>query len=432
MGQIARAATITALGMGFGRALTIVREVVVAATFGISGHMDAWAVAFTLVGVPGSIIMGALQTALIPAYSRTSALGEKRRLLAAAVSVALLGMGTAAALLLGTSTWLLRLIRSDASPASIAQSAQLLWLLLPYYFFTALNLLGYGTLQAEKKFTANALTPILTPLCVIGTLLAWPGKTSVDALAIGFSIGALAEFFGLGIVLHRIGFRLIAAASPGILFGSSGVARQAMWLIPGTIISSAMPVIEQTLASRLGEGANAALAYGQRIPMAVNSLAAAALGMAVLPFFSEVIGRAGPDALKEVLARQARRLGALASVAALLLAVASPWIVRLLYERGAFDAHASALVSMVQAAYFLQLPGMLVGMLYGRAGVAQGRARMFPVVSAFTVMYQALTAWGLSSWLGLPGLGLAAATASILNAAVLVWFVSYRVPGTNQ
>lgn len=420
MGEITRAAVVTGFGMGLGRAAGLARDIVVAALFGVSGQMDAWVVAFTLVGVPGAIVINALQTALIPALSRTSSPDEKRALLAGAVTTTLLAMSAGAVVLLGVGEWLLGFIRSGADASAVAQSSRLFWLLLPYYFLSAVNLLSYGALQAEKRFIENGTIPVCAPLATIGVLLSWPGSMDVSVLALAVSAGILAEFMVLALVLRRLGLDLMRMGSPTTLLGDIGVARQAIWFLPGTIIMSAMPVIEQAIASGLGEGANAALAYGQRIPAALNGLAAGALGMAVLPFFSAAIGRDGPRALSGVLARQARRLGFVTFAAAILLALASPWIVRLLYERGAFDSHATTAVAAAQATYFLQLPGMIIGMLYTRAAVAQGRARMLTVLTAVTVVMQAALAWGFSSWLGLAGLGLAAAAASALNAAILI------------
>jgi putative peptidoglycan lipid II flippase len=418
--------------MGLGRTVGLVREIVVAALFGVSGQMDAWVVAFTLVGVPSAIVMNALQTALIPPFCRTSGAEEKKALLAAAVTVTLLAMGAGAVILLSAGEWLLGLIHSGAGASAAEQSARLLWLLIPYYFFSAVNLLGYGVLQAEKQFFKNAAIPVCAPLTVIVVLVLWPEKVNVSTLASAISTGAFVEFAMLTLTLRRLGLNLMRVGSPMTLLGDIGVALQAMWLMPGMIIMSAMPVIEQTIAAGLGEGANAALAYGQRIPAAINGLAAGALGMAVLPFFSAAIGRDGPDVLSDVLARYVRPLGMAASVVAILLALASLWIVQLLYERGAFDSHATAVVAAVQAAYFLQLPGMIVGMLYTRAAVAQGRARMLTILAVATVMTQVALAWTFSFWLGLAGIGFAAAAVSTLNAAVLVKLVSGRVPGVHQ
>lgn len=425
MGEIARAAVVTALGMSVGRIAGLAREIVVAALFGVSGQMDTWVVAFTLIGVPSAIVMNALQTALIPALSRTRNPNERRALLSAAVTVTLVVMGIALVVLLGAGKELLGLIHSGTDATAVDQSWRLLWLLLPYYFCAALNLIGYGALQAQRQFAQNAIIPMFAPLTVIGSLLLSPGDPPVEALALAVSAGAVAECLILILALRRSGLDLVTLGSPMPMLGDVGVARQAMWLVPGTVVMSLMPVIEQAIASALGEGANSALAYGQRVPTALNGILVSAVGIAVLPFFSTAIARDGPEALSRLLSRQAWRVGIAALLVASVLSVASPWIVRFLYERGAFDLQASGLVATAQAAYFMQTPGMIVGMLYTRAAVAQGRAKMVTVLSIFTVAMQAALAWSLSLRLGLTGLGLAAALASAGNAALLIMLLGH-------
>lgn len=428
MGEITRATVVTALGMGVARAVGLAREIMVAALFGVSGQMDVWVVTFTLIGVPSAIVMNALQTALIPAVSRSSSVNEKNALLAGAVSVTLIAMGAGAVILLGAGEWLFKLIRSDPDTLYAYQPSKLIWLLLPYYFFSALNLLGYSSLQAEKRFHENAVIPIVSPLVVIIALLLLPGSLNVSVLALAVSTGVFAEFLTLVLILRRFNLHLTTAGPITPLIGDVGVAKHATWFVPSTLILSAMPIIDQAIASGLGEGANATLAYGQRIPAAINGLAAAAVGVAVLPFFSAAIGRHGPEALAVMLARQTWRLLTLALAVSVFLAVSSPWIVKLIYERGAFDSHATGSVAAVQGAYFMQLPGMIVGMLYTRAVVAQGRARMLATLTAFTVLTQAALSWVFSAWIGLSGLGIAAALTSALNAVALIILVLGRKP----
>lgn len=427
MGQITKATLVTAAGLGIGRGIGLAREIVVAALFGISHQMDVWVVAFALIGVPSAMVMNAIQTALIPALSANDHREDRARLLGGALTISLLLMAAGGLVLLAWGDSLVWLIRPDSSEADLALATQLLRLLLPYYFFNAVSMLGYGALQATRRFHGNALLPIIpSVLAIIVLLSVFDGQ--VNAIAIAVSTGAAIECLTLAGLLRREGLYLLLPRSPLHSPQTTSLARQAAWYLPGTMVFALLPIVEQSIAASLGAGANAALAYGQRIPSALNGLASTALGVAVLPFFASAIARDGPQAVSALLERESRRLAWASAAVALVLAMSSYWIVRLLYERGAFDSSATSMVAAVQAAYFMQLPGMIVGMLYTRLAVAQGRARLLTLLSFATVLTQVALAWLLSRFYGLAGMGLAAALTSAINAIALIALLKHLKP----
>ncbi|CAN1569155.1 MviN Uncharacterized membrane protein, putative virulence factor [Burkholderiaceae bacterium] len=417
MGKISRAALITALGLGAGRVIGFGREVFVAMLFGLTQQMDVYAITFVLVGIPGAIIINSLQAALVPAMSKTEGV-DKSRILSGSICVAFCALSLGAIVLIYWIDDLIRWMRTSSDLDMVRQAQQLVLMFLPYYFFNAFSQLGYGGFQAAKQFRNNAFLPLVSPLVAMLALVFFYEKGNVLIVALAVSLGAFVEFVFVVVVLSRGGLYCLRYLN---LFSTNNknLLSTAGFLIPGGLVLASMPFLEQVFASEVGDGANAALAFGQRLPSALNGLLASSAGIAVLPFFSDVVAKTGSQSLSEALARYTLKIFLGALVAAVILAASSPWIVWALYERGQFDPTATALVSSVQAAYFLQLPGMIVGQIYTRAAIAQGKSGWLSILTVATVLLQMVLAWFLVSKIGVPGVGFAAAAASALNAYAL-------------
>jgi putative peptidoglycan lipid II flippase len=417
MGKISRAALITALGLGTGRVIGLGREIFVAMLFGITQQMDVYAITFVLVGVPGAVIINSLQAALVPAISKAEGI-DKSRILSGSICVAFCALSLGAIVLIYWIDDLIRWMRTSSDLDMVRQAQQLVFMFLPYYFFNAFSQLGYGGFQAAKQFRNNAFLPLVSPLIAMLALVFFYEKGNVLIVALAVSLGALVEFVFVVIVLRRAGLYCLRYLT---LFttNNKNLLATAGFLIPSGLVLSSMPFFEQVFASGVGEGANSALAFGQRLPLALNGLLASSVGIAVLPFFSDVVSQTGSQSLSKALARHAVKIFFSALFVAVILAASSPWIVWALYERGQFDSTATSLVAAVQAAYFLQLPGMIVGQIYTRAAIAQGKAGWLSIVTLATVLVQIALAWFFVSKIGLPGVGFAAAAASAFNAYAL-------------
>jgi putative peptidoglycan lipid II flippase len=169
---------------------------------------------------------------------------------------------------------------------------------------------------------------------------------------------------------------------------------------------SGTTLVDQAVASTLEPGSVATLSYGTRIVLLVTALGAAALGTAVLPFFSRMVAASDWDHLRRTM-RTFAVLTLLITLpcAAVLYHFSAP-IVSLVFERGAFTPDDTALVSRVQALYALQLPFFGVGILYSRLISSLGANRLLLVQAGICLAVDAALAFGLSRLLGVAGIAL--------------------------
>src|ERR1700694_1462359 len=102
------------------------------------------------------------------------------------------------------------------------------------------------------------------------------------------------------------------------------------------MIMSNSSVIDQAMAAWLGSGSVAALNYGNKIPAFLAGIGATALGTAVLPHFSRLVVLGDHVSLRHTLKTYTRWILAISVPCTVVFIVGSEWIVKLLFERGAF------------------------------------------------------------------------------------------------
>jgi putative peptidoglycan lipid II flippase len=418
---MARAAMLYTGMTGGVKVASFVKEAVVAAAFGVSGAMDTYLMGLMLIGVPSSLLLNAVQTALIPFFVEVRERDGKQgtaSFLRSAASATLLAMAALLLLWFALLPWIIGVVGHGFDPAKRDAVRSIFVWLIPYYFLNGLNLLGHGALQAEKRFLPTALAPLCTILVTIAIVLG-TGGGDVHKLVLGLVIGSVLEWMVLHWQLHRDGASLLPgniSLTPEIL----RIAKGSAVLVGGTFVLCFSPMIEQGLASGLGKGTVAAMGYAFRLPAMVSGLLVTAVGVTVLPFFSEMVARKDNAGCERAFRRYAFVLLAGGCVLMLALVAFSEPLVALGFQRGVFSPEDTRLVAQIQRAYLVQMPGALVGMLAMRLLVAQGAYAVVTAVNSLTVIGSGALAWTLSKHLGPVGIALGLSIGATVSAVILV------------
>lgn len=412
---------------------SLVKEGVVAAVFGVSGAMDAYLMGFMLIGVPLGILLNAIQTAFIPKFVEVrEARGAQASgsFLRSAASGTLAVMAAVFVVWLALLPWTIEIVGHGFDPARRELARTLFLWLVPYYFLNGLNLLGHGALQAQKRFLPSALAPLCASLATIAIVLV-VGK-DVHALAASVVTGSILESVFLGWQLRKCGLKLW----PGGLQDLEQLRRlgkAAAVLLGGTFVMAFSPTIEQGLASGLGQGTVAAMGYAHKLPALLNAVLVAAVGITVLPFFSEMLARGEKDRCRRAFRRYTFILLAGGSVLALLLIALAEPLVSLVYQRGAFRAEDTVLVAGILRAYLIQVPGALVRMVAMRLLVARGAYGNVAAIDALMVFGSGTLGWVLSRHLGAVGIALGLSFGILISAGIFFFMAgrSFRVAGVG-
>lgn len=404
------------------RAAGAAKEIVVAGLYGTGDSLDVFVGASALLVFAVNVTVSTLGLALIP---RIAAVRQAKNEDAARklTSVVLLWL-TVVLSLLSIILWVL-------APAAIgilcpgfnplkAQSA--VWafrLLLPALPAAGWSALWGAILTLHGRYSIVALSPMISPVITLCLVAVFGSSHGPTPLVVGTLLGTLAEAGVLGTALRRIGHPITPARSFGGNPDLEQVIRQYAPMAIGAFLSGSSSLVDQIMISSLGPGSISALSYGSKITSMSLSVISTGLAMVLLPTYSDLAARGEWEALRRQHSAICRRLALTSVVAALLLGLFSPIIVRLLFERGAFRPTDTELVSRIQSMYALQLPFYLIGIITSRLLSALSANHILMAIGAVNLAVNIGGNFAFRAWLGAPGIALSSSLVQMISCILL-------------
>jgi putative peptidoglycan lipid II flippase len=415
---------------------SVVKESVVAASFGTSDAYDAFVVASLAPAMVWSLISNSLNAALIPTYIRVrDAEGQASadKLYSTVFTLNLILLTGLSLLIAATTSFWLPLLASGFSPPKMALATQLVYWSMPLVVASGLATTWGAVLNAQERFGVVALAPAFQPVAILLALALLSRFLGVGALITGTLVGG-------GLEAGVIGYKLFSRGHSvwprwhGLTGHVRKVTGQYGATISGAFFITSMGLVDQGMASMLGPGSNSALSYGMRIPAAFIGLAMTVLGTAVLPRFSRFASEENWPEFKATLLRYVVLVGALSILLALILAKGSLIMTQLLYQRGQFSVEDTRIVSQVQMWYLLRLPIPITATLLVRALNALRANQVLASIAILQAVLNVALDWMLMHRMGAPGIAAASLGVSIVAFSCVsasVWWL-LRVPARRD
>ena len=205
------------------------------------------------------------------------------------------------------------------------------------------------------------------------------------------------------------------------------VALQYVPMVAGAALMSSGWAIGQTMAALLPPGSVASLNYGNKVVGMSTEIGSLALATAVLPHFSVMVARRDWSAIRKTVRVYVRLIVLAAVPATVTLILLSKSLVRVLYQRGAFTAADTNLVASIQALYLLQVPFVMVGMLFVRLASSLQRNQILLWGAAITLPLNVVLNLALMRWLGVAGIALATSLVFLVSCVYLVVSVHHAL-----
>ena len=428
-----RATLIVMLGLAVASLTGFVRQAAAAHQLGAGRAADIYLVAF---GVPEFVFIAlpiVLSPAFIPLFAECRLRnGEQQAwrfgLRVAMVVLAVLLLFTA---LVGLGVPLyLRWLAPGFGPPERAQAVRATRLMLPAIGLMGLTTLAGAALQVYRRFASPALATAAYNLAFVVTLLAAPVVWPVDRAAWGVTLGAAAALLLQLPALwrHRPPPQTSQALGGLRSFNSVGqVVRLAGPLAAGYAVHHAILFVDRAMATALGAGNAAALNYAYHLALVIGQLSGLAVSTALFPRLAEQV--AGDDAAgaRASLSSALRFVWAVGLPATCGLILLRTPIVRVLFERGAFDRTATAAVSGLLVWYGLAVLADALCQPLWRVVYAQRSARTVLVVNGLQTGVRLLGNVALSRALGYNGLALSATLGLSVQAGALAWLAQRRL-----
>ncbi len=357
-----RAAGIVGAATLLSRILGFVRDVVVAWFFGAGLAADAFFVAFRIPNLLRRLFAeGSLTISFIPVFTEHLHKGGREDAFALARSAWwLLTLILTAVTVFGVllSPFIVRLIAPGflSSPEKFDLTVLLTRIMFPYIFFIGLVALAMGILNALGHFAAPALAPVLLNVAMIGSVLLLSRHLTRPStgLAIGVLIGGGLQL-GLQVpFMIRKGFHLLVR-SPLYHSAVKRIARLMTPAVFGAAVYQINLFIGTLLASLLEEGSVSYLYYADRLVQFPLGVFAIALATAVLPSLSKQAALDDMEGLRTSFSYAVKLVFFVTIPAMTGLIILREPIVRLLFQRGAFDPATTRLTAVALLYYAVGL-----------------------------------------------------------------------------
>ena len=274
-----------AAGILASRLIGLVRGLVFARYFSTSAAADAFTAALRIPNLLQNLFgEGVLSASFIPVYAGLLARGEKDRATRVAGAVlALLALVVSLLVLAGVlaTPVLIELIAPGFTGPTRALTIRLVRILFPGAGLLVLSAWCLGILNSHRRFFLSYVSPVIWNVCIIVALLVYGPREQLDRLAVtaawGSVIGCALQF----LIQVPTVLRLTGGVRPAFDTASDQVRMVVRSFFPAFIGRGAYQLsayADMWLASKVAEGAVAALGYAQNVYMLPVSLFGMAVG----------------------------------------------------------------------------------------------------------------------------------------------------------
>jgi putative peptidoglycan lipid II flippase len=336
----------------------LVRELLIASTFGASAITDAFNVAFRIPNLFRRLFAeGAFSQAFVPVLAASKARegDEATKLLIDRVATLLTWVlllvcviGVAAAPVL---VWVMASGLKQGPPGARGFEAAVFmtrWM-FPYIGFMSLVALSSGVLNTWRRFAVPAATPVLLNFSMIAAAwfgAPWFGAHGIEpiyamgggvmiggALQLAVQIPALA---GIG-MLPRISFNWAVARAAWADPATRNVARLMVPALLGVSVAQISLLINTQIASHLAPGSVSWLTYADRLMEFPTAMLGVAIGVVLMPQLAAAKAANDPGRYSAMLDWGLRIVTLMAVPCAVALLTFAQPLVATLYHYGAFS-----------------------------------------------------------------------------------------------
>ncbi|MDW3191291.1 MAG: lipid II flippase MurJ [Cytophagales bacterium] len=263
----------------------------------------------------------------------------------------------------------IRFLAPGFDDEKVTMAASLLKVAIPATVFLNLSVLTNIALNGLKRFVTPASGEFIFKGAIILALLISFKFLGIIGIGIGMLLGAIGK-----LVLH---LKIIFKEMRPKHFGWKTKHAGSMWLLTwplviGVLFSQASGIIDNVFASKLMEGTISALSFAKKIIEMPVLLFPYILSIVVFPYFAEMSKKGELEKQRELLIGSIKWIIIVFIPLSFFFVINNESVIRLIFERGAFDSSSTQLTSKPMAIYaigliFLAIETILVIFYYGNA-----------------------------------------------------------------
>jgi putative peptidoglycan lipid II flippase len=411
-GGVARNTAIFSIATGISRVVGLLREIVAASFFGTTRAASAFTLAFQIPNLVSNLFANAaLSAAFVPVFTDLLQQGRKKeafRLASTLFWIMLIVLGAVTAFFILAAGVIMPLfIGTTFTGAQEALTAGLSQVLFPVVLILGLNGLLVGILQSYDHFSIPAISPAVWNVVILVLLIVlkphFHGQDQLYAYAIAILVATFVQLLMAVGALGRIDFRLqlsIDWHDPRI--------RQVFTLMLPVTIGLGIVNLDQVINSVFGTLVNGqaprAIDNAFRVYMLPQGLFSVSVATVLFPTLSRMASQRDTAGMRRAVGNGMRQINLLLIPAAAFMIVLPTPIVRLLFQRGAFNSGSTHLVSIALFWFAFSLPFGGVNLLLTRTFFAVRRPWIPTSLAAMNIVVDIVVSVGLYKPFGIAGL----------------------------
>jgi putative peptidoglycan lipid II flippase len=440
-GRIARSTAFFSLATGLSRIAGLVREIVAASYFGVSGAMSAFTIAFQIPNLMRALFADqALQGAFVPVFTELLEKGQKReafRVASALFFLICLILGGFTALFILVAPVVMPVFTPGFSDHLTDLTVALSRILFPIVLLLALSGLVVGILNSFEHFATPALAPLAWNLVIIAALVGlvpvFPSDDEIYAYAIGVLLGTIVQLLLPVPWLRGRGGRFYMYLG----WDNPHVRRVLKLMLPVTfalgLINFSLLVNSffGTLVPHHGDQAPAAIDKAFRLYQLPQGLVSISLATVLFPTLSRFAARHATDDLRRTMANGVRQIFLLLIPSAVVLGVLAVPITRLVYQRGAFGLEGTDLVSTALVWWSISLPFQGVSLLLTRTFFSIQRPWITTALAGANLVVNTIVALALYEPFGIAGIVIGTVAGTLVMTLAQFWLLRPELRGVE-
>lgn len=429
-GRLARSTAFFSVATAASRVAGLVREVVAAGYYGVSGPMSAFTLAFQVPNLIRALFAdAALQPAFVPVFTELigrKAYREAFRLASTMLLLVTMVLGAITALFVLLAPVIMPLFAPGFEGEILDLTVTLSQVLFPILILLGVSGIVVGILNSYDRFGAFAISPLFWNLTIILVLVVlepmFEGRDRIYAYAIAILVGTAVQLLIPAWDLRHTPFRF----SLSFDWRHPGVRRVLVLMLPVTISLGLINfnlLINSFFGSLVSHQAPAAIDKAFRIYQLPQGIFSVAIATVLFPTLARFASAGAIDDLRATMANGMRQiLFVLVPAAASILALSEPMI-RLVYQRGEFGAAETTLVATALFWFAFSLPTNGLYLLQTRTFFSLQKPWQATALATIDLVVSALAALALYAPFGVGGIvagtGIGTTVAVVAQAVIL-------------
>jgi putative peptidoglycan lipid II flippase len=419
------------------RVLGYVRDMLVAQMFGASLVADAFYAAYRIPNLFRRLLgEGAVSISFVPVfteYLETKNKDETQELLNIVFTTLLtvLVIITLSGIIFTRPLTKLIAWGFSSNPDKMSLTVTLTRIMFPYLVFVCMAALMLGVLNSVKSFFLSAISPAMLSVSEIIFVLAFSSlltspSEQVKWLAVSVVIGGFGQYILQQLGVFRKGFRIKFK----YFFSHIGFRKISILMVPAVLAFSVDQInafVDMLCATFLRHGSVTVLYYSNRLMQLPLALFGLAITTVALPAMSADAAKNEMGSMKDTLNFSLRMVCFTLIPATFGFIILGLPIIRVLFQRGRFDALASSMTYSALAFYSCGLIAYSSVKLLASAFYSLKEAKIPVRIASVCMLLNIVLNIVLMRFFKVGGLALATAISSWVNAVCLFYLIRKRI-----